>query len=98
MITTNHTNDSVRVNQLYIVSALIQNKHNCLTIHNGIVLVDKMHPTKKISLAHAHFYFDDQGLLEKTEEYEEHEIQAFNEWVNNCYPSQDDNESEDFEE
>lgn len=98
MITTDHTNDSVRVNQLYVVSALIQNRNNYLSIHNGIMIVDKMHPTKKIALAHTHFYFDDQGLLEKTEEYEECEVQAYNDWVNNRFGSQDDNESEDFEE
>lgn len=98
MITIDHSKDSVRVNDLCIVMALMQNKNNYLTIHNGIVIVDTLNPTNKISLAHKHFYFDSQGLLEKTEELEESEIQAFNDWVNNRYDSQDDNESEDFEE
>ena len=98
MITTNHKNDSVRINNLYVVMALMQNKNNYLTVYNDLIIVDTLNPASRMAIAHKHFYFDDKGLLEKTEEYEECEIQAFNDWVNNRYRSQDDNESEDFEE
>lgn len=98
MITTNHANDSVRVNNLYVVMALMQNKNNYLTVYNDLIIVDTLNPINRMAIAHKHFYFDDQGLLEKTEEYEDIEVQAYNEWVNNRYRSQDNNESEDFEE
>lgn len=97
MIITNHTNDSVRVNQLYVITALMQNKNNCLSIYNDLIIVDTLNPISRMAIAHKHFYFDSQGLLEKIEEYEASEIQTYNDMLhyrNNSY----DEESEDFEE
>ena len=97
MIITNHTNDSVRVNNLYVVMALMQNKNNYLSVYNDLVIVDTLNPISRMAIAHKHFYFDSQGLLEKTEEYEASEIQAYNDMLH--YKSSFyDEESEDFEE
>lgn len=98
MIITNYTNDSVRVNNLYVVMALMQNKNNYLSVYNDLVIVDTLNPISRMAIAHKHFYFDSQGLLEKIEEYEASEVQAYNDLVNNRYHSQDNEESEDFEE
>lgn len=96
MIVKNFSQDQIKVNRLFIVSALMQNKDNYLSVYNDLVIMDTLNPINRQTIAHKHFMFDNQGLLEQTEEFEADELERYNYMLNNPNKFYND-ESEDFE-